>query len=141
MHGFFLSRQWHHRRFLVTFGMRGTLSGMSTNSSATLFDLFKNGAASPDELAAKLVPSIWDNVEFRSAATPPIRAAVSYDPNGPPSPIMQWLQPTVILTGNAGRTVIRPYGGTGDGPNGTLVFWGFFAGIVGIGFVLGRLSK
>ncbi|TAL42376.1 MAG: hypothetical protein EPN91_08330 [Salinibacterium sp.] len=114
---------------------------MATNASSSLIDLIRNGASSPDEVAAKLVPSIWDTVEFRSAATPPIRAAIAYDPYGPPSPVMQWLQPTVILTGNAGRTVIRPYGGTGDGPDGTLVFAGFFAAIVGIGFVLGRISK
>jgi len=114
---------------------------MSTLSSAPLLDLLQNGASGADEVASKLLPSIWSQVEFRSAATPPLRAAVSYDPNGPPSPVMQWLQPTVILTGAAGRTVIRPYGGTGDGPNGTLVFMGFFLGIVGIGFVLGRMSK
>lgn len=114
---------------------------MSTNSSSGLIDLIRNGASSADEVAAKLVLSVWDRVEFRSAATPPIRAEVAYDPNGPPNPLMQWLQPTIILTGNAGRTVIRPYGGEGDGPNGTLVFAGFFLGIVGVGFVLGRLTK
>lgn len=120
---------------------RATILPMSTNAAGNLIDLIRNGASSADEVAAKLIPSVWDSVEFRSAATPPIRAAVSYDPNGPPNPVMQWLRPTVILTGNAGRTVIRPYGGEGDGPNGTLVFVGFFAAIVGIGFVLGRASK
>lgn len=114
---------------------------MSTLAAAPLLDLLANGASSADEVAAKLVPSIWDHVEFRSAATPPIGADVAYNPNGPPNPVMQWLQPTVILTGPAGRTVIRPYGGTGDGPNGTLVAISFFAAIVGIGFALGRLSK
>ncbi len=106
---------------------------------ATLLDLIQHGASSPDDAASKLVNSIWDRVEFRSSATPSISADIAYDPNGPPSPLLQWLKPTVILTGNAGRTVIAPYGQAGEG--GGFVAVGFFAAIVGIGFVLGRLSK
>ena len=112
---------------------------MSTLAAAPLLDLLQHGASSPDEVAAKLVPAIWNHVQFRSAATPDLDAEVAYDPNGPPSPALQWLRPTVILTGAAGRTVIAPYGLAPD--SGALVAVGAFVGIIGIGFVLGRLSK
>ena len=112
---------------------------MSTNSSGGLIDLIRNGANNPDEVVAKLVPSVWNNVEFSSSATPTLNAEVAYDPNGPPNPLMQWLKPTVILTGPAGRTVIAPYGQAGGG--GGVVALGVLLGIVGVGFVLGRITK
>ena len=86
-----------------------------------------------------MVPAIWDHVQFRSAATPTFDGEVSYDPSGPPNPVIRWLRPTVILTGPAGRTVIAPYGPAPGG--GALVALGAFLGIIGIGFVVGRMSK
>ena len=115
--------------------MRATIYHMSTLASAPLIDLIASGGKNPEQL----LPAIWSNVEVRTNATPSIDAAISYDPSAPPSPLLQWLRPTVILTGPAGRTVIAPYGEAGG--SGGLVAAGVLLGIVGIGFLLGRLSK
>lgn len=110
---------------------------MSTLASSPLLDLIASGGKRPEGI----LPSIWNHVEVRTSATPDIGTDITYDPNPStgPNPIMQWLKPTVILTGPAGRTVVAPYGEAGGG--GALVTAAFFLGIVGIGYVLGRMSK
>jgi len=80
----------------------------------------------------------YDTVEIRTEATPPLSVNLrDATASGPPSPISQWLKPTIILTGKAGRQVIAPYGpseGSFGGP-----FLLLFS-IIGVGFVLGRLT-
>lgn len=84
--------------------------------------------------------SIYDTIEIRTSVTPPAVIdlyEIAHD-NGPPSPITQFLKPTLILSGRAGTQVIAPYGEAAGG-------WGPSIGalltVVGIGFGLGWWAK
>jgi hypothetical protein len=84
--------------------------------------------------------SLYNTIEIRTSVTPPAfidLAALAHD-TGPPSPITQFLRPTLILSGAAGRQVIAPYGEAEGG-------WGpslsALAVVVGIGFGLGWYAR
>lgn len=84
--------------------------------------------------------AVYDRLEIRTAVTPPAVIdlhAAAYD-QSPPSPVAQFLRPTIILHGNAGTEVLAPYG-EAEGSWGPAL--GFVGLLVGIGFVLGRASK
>lgn len=84
----------------------------------------------------------YSTIEIRTAVSPPVMMKVAdlLDTKAPPSAVSQFLKPTVILTDRAGgRNVIAPYGVAQNGsalPGVLLVL-----GILGAGFVAGRLSK
>lgn len=85
--------------------------------------------------------SIYDTIEVRTALTPPSVIdlhAVAASSGEPPSPITQFLKPTIILSSSTARDVIAPYG-EADGGWGGAIFG--LAVILGVGFVLGRASK
>lgn len=84
--------------------------------------------------------SLYSTLEMRTSVTPPAfidLAALARD-QSPPSPITQFLRPTIILSGPAGRQVIAPYGEADGG-------WGpalsALAVVVGIGFGLGWYAR
>jgi hypothetical protein len=80
----------------------------------------------------------YDTVTLVSDATPPLSVNLrDATASGPPSPIAQLLRPTVILTGRAGRKVIAPYGESTGSHGGPFLL---VLGLVGVGFVLGRLT-
>lgn len=101
----------------------------------TLFEALKQGNP-----AASLA-NLYSTVQIRTSITPPVNVnvadALQYDPNAPPSAIAQFIKPTVILQGPAGRVSIAPYGEAGDG---TLMTVLIVAGIMGVGFLVGRWS-
>jgi hypothetical protein len=84
--------------------------------------------------------ALYNTLEIRTSVTPPAiidLAALAQD-RSPPSPITQFLKPTIILSGGAGRQVIAPYGEAdgGWGPSLTAL-----AVVVGLGFGLGWYSR
>lgn len=89
-----------------------------------------------------LVSQFFDTVEVHTSATPPLIFPISAG-GAPPSPLMaaalNSLQPTVVLSGPAGRVVVAPYGETKGATSwlplalvsGALVLglgWAFFGG-------------
>ncbi len=82
--------------------------------------------------------SQYDTATFASSATPAVtvnlRDALA---DGPPNPYAQWLKPTLVLSGPAGRQVIAPYGPSSGSVGGPLLL---VLGIFGAGFVFGRLT-
>ena len=84
----------------------------------------------------------YSTLEIRSTVSPPVLMNMSdlLDRKAPPSPISQFLKPTMILTDRAGKqTVLAPYGVAENGSAWPGVM--LLATILGTGFVLGRLSK
>jgi len=84
--------------------------------------------------------SVYDRIEIRTSATPPAVIdlyAAAHD-QSPPSPVTQFLKPTIILHGRAGTEVLAPYG-EAEGSWGPT--FGFIGLLVGLGFVLGRVTK
>jgi len=96
------------------------------------------------QLALAALSGFYDTLEFRSALTPPMEFNVAdLTSDTPPNPIVQWLRPTLTLTGPAGKKVIAPYGEAP--PSGALGGFGvvggvFFAGALA-GWLLGRNRK
>ena len=87
------------------------------------------------QLALAALSGFYNTLEFRSALTPPMEFNVGdLSSDTPPNPIVQWLRPTLTLTGPAGRKVIAPYGEAP--PSGAL--GGF--GVVGSVFLAGALA-
>lgn len=87
---------------------------------------------------AGFLAAAFDEVEFRSSATPTItlRTQELLREGGTPNPFIQWLRPTVVLRGRGGETVIAPLGPSKGGsilPGLLLV-----GGLVGVGYLLGR---
>lgn len=96
-------------------------------------------AASQKNILAGLA-RIYDRLEIRTSVTPPAVIdlyAAAYD-QSPPSPLTQFLKPTLILSGAAGTEVLAPYG-EAEGSWGPTI--GFVGLLVGIGFLLGRVTK
>lgn len=97
-------------------------------------------AASTGNIVAGL-SAVYDTIEIRTSVTPPavidLHAAAA-SAGEPPSPITQFLKPTIILTGRSGRDVIAPYGEAEGGWGGPIFG---LAVILGFGFLLGRASK
>lgn len=88
---------------------------------------------------AGLLAGIYDEVEFRSAATPTIRLNTQQLlTEGPPNPFMSWLRPTVVLRGKSGETVIAPVGASQGGSilPGLVVV----GTLLGIGYAVGRAT-
>lgn len=83
--------------------------------------------------------NIYDTMEVRTALTPPatvdLKSAVA---SGPPSPIAQFLQPTIILSGPGGSQVIAPYGVAPDGTAGTIAVAAFF---MAAGYFIGWTAR
>lgn len=99
-------------------------------------------AAGPDLVGALTggLTSLYNTVEIRTSVTPPavIDLAALAQNSGPPSPITKFLRPTIILSGNAGRQVIAPYGEAEGGWGPSLTALGV---VVGIGFGLGWYAR
>lgn len=99
------------------------------------------GQWTPFEAAATL----YDTVEIRTNATPPIVLNVREmgQGNPGPNPAAVAMKPTIILSGPLGTKTIAPYG-IADGRTGTVVSVGAVTGIAlvigGIGYALGRRS-
>lgn len=85
---------------------------------------------------AALLSGVFTSVELRTQASPPvvIRTA-DLQMGGPPNPLLAFLKPTVILTGPAGKTVIAPYGVSGNGTVGAIVLVG---ALVAVGVFIGK---
>lgn len=104
------------------------------NPSSTLLNILK-GESSP----AQLLSSLYDTVEVRTNFTPPLRVDItSALDDSPTGPLVRLMQPTVIFSGNYGRSVVAPAGEAG---NGTLVTFGIVAALIGLGYAIGRYSK
>lgn len=86
---------------------------------------------------AGLLAGAYEEVEFRSSATPTIRMRTQDMMSGPPNPVLGWLRPTVVLRSRiAGETVIAPAGVSKGGS--ILPIAGAVAVIFGAGYLLGR---
>jgi len=114
-----------HRRFRQPFG---------DTSSPNLLDALTTGNP------AEAIASVYKTIEIHTAITPPIVIDIAGLSSGqPPSAITSFIKPTVILRGSAGGDLtLDPLGDPGDG---TLGLVAIFAGLLGAGFLLGRLSK
>lgn len=115
---------------------------MGRFAGPSIWDLVGGGiaAASTGNIAAGL-SAVYDTIEIRTSVTPPAIIdlhAVAASQGEPPSPITQFLKPTLILTGRTGRDVIAPYGEAEGGWGGPIFG---LAVILGVGFFLGRASK
>jgi len=79
------------------------------------------------------VEGTYTQAEFWTRVTPPVHFdVVDLVKDGPPHPLTEFLQPTIVLTGPAGRLVIAPYGEAERG----LVNW-VAPAVVGFLVVLG----
>ena len=112
--------------------------------ASTILDYLNTGAQAAqgavqgmDPLA--LISGFYDTVEIRTNAAPPVQLKLR-ELGGEPSPYTQYLQPTLIFSGPAGRYVYAPYGEAGES-TGTLTSVGTLLALAGVGFVLGRLTK
>jgi len=89
---------------------------------------------------AGLLAGAYDEVEFRSSATPTLRLRTADMLSGPPNPFINWLRPTVVLRGKlTGETVIAPAGVSKGGsilPAAGVAFL-----LLGAGYALGRASR
>lgn len=83
--------------------------------------------------------AVYDTMEVRTSLSPPIVTSTQdLLSTGPQSWLVSFLKPTVVLRGQAGAVTVAPAGAAGDG---TFGFLAALAGLVGVGFVLGRWSK
>lgn len=80
--------------------------------------------------------SVYNTLEIRTSVTPPAVVDLQSVANssGPPNPIVEFLKPTIILTGSGGQEIIAPYGQSPDGTAGTI---GIVAFMLGMGFAAG----
>ena len=108
-------------------------------SSVPIVNAIENGSP------GSILSSVYSTIEVRSQLSPPVvietQALVdgATGPSTGPSWFTKLLKPTVILRGpGGGQQVIAPYGVSHDG---TFVAVLTVAGLVGLGFLLGRLSK
>lgn len=106
----------------------------SMAGAPNLIDALKQGNP------AAALANVYDHIEVRSMVTPPVHVNVleALDSSQPTSPLVKFLKPTVIFSGPYGRTVVAPYGESGDG---TLMTVLAIVGLVGLGVLIGRLSK
>lgn len=90
---------------------------------------------------AGFLAAAFDEVEFRSSATPTItlRTRDMLKEGGAPNPFIQWLRPTVVLRGRSGETVIAPVGASKGGS--ILPGLGVVLVLVGVGYALGRATR
>lgn len=86
-----------------------------------------------------LLAGIYDTIEVRSNAAPPVKIAVA-DLGGQPSPYSQALQPTIIFSGRGGTYTLAPYGVAGEYAGWLSTVGGALA-LVGAGWLLGRFLK
>lgn len=84
--------------------------------------------------------ALYDTMEVRTAVTPPavIDLKAALDPSTPASPVVQFLQPTILLSGPAGYQTIAPYGVAPDGTAGTIVLAALF---IGLGYLVGWTAR
>ena len=83
-----------------------------------------------------LASMAYDQVIFRSAVTPDI--PLNMTELGPPEPgVASWIKPMVVFTGKAGQVVVAPSGEPWE--YGWLVMPAVVLGLVGFGYVLGRM--
>lgn len=87
----------------------------------------------------QLLAGFYDTIEVRTTAAPPVKISIR-DLGGAPSPISQYLKPTIIFTGNSGRYAIAPYG-EASAVAGWATSLGTLAAIAGVGFLLGRMTR
>ena len=85
---------------------------------------------------AALFSGVYDRLQFRSHLTPPIGIDLA-TAGGPPSLFTRLVRPTIILSGQAGRTVIAPEGEASP-VVGALVSLGLVGVIFALGFLAGR---
>ena len=90
---------------------------------------------------AGFLAAAFDEVEFRSSATPTIRLQTRelLKEGGAPNPFIQWLRPTVVLRGRGGATVIAPVGESKGGS--ILPGLGVVLVLLGAGYALGRMGR
>lgn len=86
-----------------------------------------------------LISRFYDTVEIRTNAAPSVTINIA-ELGGEPSPYTQYLQPTLVFSGPAGRYVYAPYGEAGQN-TGTLTSAGSLIALAGLGFLLGRVTK
>lgn len=86
-----------------------------------------------------LLSGVYDTVEFRSHAAPPVKLRLDAL-SGPSGSFVKFLRPTVIFTGKGGRAVLAP---EGEALNtvGTLVAALAVGSIFYLGFRVGRLLR
>lgn len=92
-----------------------------------------DGAINP----AGLLGGVVESVEVRTTMSPPVSIKLGeIQLGGPPNPFAQFLKPTFVLKTRMGVSTLAPYGEAGDGTLGAVAV---VAGLVGLGFLLGRL--
>ena len=102
---------------------------------------FPNGTIRSDGTlnAAGLLAGIYDEVEFRSNATPNIVMKTSaLLTESKPNPFLTWLRPTVMLRGRGGETVIAPVGVANGGSILPLTLAALL--LVGLGYAVARAT-
>lgn len=99
------------------------------------------GDITPGAVVSAAISALYDTMEVRTSITPPavIDLKAALDPHSPPSPVAQFLQPTIILSRvGGGQQIIAPYGQAPDGTAGTI---GAVAFLMGIGFAVGYFVR
>ncbi len=92
------------------------------------------------QLALQALSAFYDTIEFRSALTPPMQFRVAdLSSDSPPSPVTQWLRPTLVLTGTAGTSVVAPMGEAP--PSGALAGFGVIGAVMGVGAIIGFIAR
>jgi hypothetical protein len=113
-----------------------------------LREAFRTQGLSPDIIRndgtinpVGLFVTFFDEVEFRSSATPTIRLRTRdlLNEGGKPNAFIKWLRPTVVLRGSGGTVTIAPVGESKGGS----ILPGLAAalGLVGVGYALGRATR
>ena len=103
----------------------------------SLVDVLVGGvtAASQRNLLAGLA-AVYDTIEIRTSVTPPAVIdlyAAAHD-TSPPSPVTQFLKPTLVLSGRGGTEVLAPYGVAEGGWGPSIATLGV---VIGIGAAIG----
>lgn len=106
-----------------------------------LLQLLEGGAvAAGSGSVLQGLASVYDTLEVRTSVTPPavVNLHAAATDSGPPNPIVEFLKPTIVLSGPSGQETIAPYGIAPDGTAGTI---GVVAFLMGMGFALGYFVR
>lgn len=93
----------------------------------------------PLQLVLRGVGAVYNSAELRTRISPSASFSIEdLTSDGPPNPLIQWLQPTLTLTAPDGkRSVVAPYGvAAGDGTANAI---GVVLVIFAAGFAAGTL--
>lgn len=97
-------------------------------------------------LVTEVLGRLVDTVELRSTLTPTVRvrvAAIGQEPGGKPSPLVQWLRPTLVVRSTTGEEhTLAPFGVAPTGNAGGVLLATVAVAVLGtafgVGYLLGR---